>query len=144
MGVRVPRSLLRDEKKNIRTKRHASQDNDTTNLYETLEVGILFQLILHALLRNREMADISRICQPELRSGFEEYIANTVDNRCLLALPYKDNLEQVTVTFAKIEHVPEDLVHEFVDFAWSDDRWVGAAQRADKQLLAKLSIIVHR
>ena len=117
------------------------RQNNKTNLHKALEISILLQLVLHALLRNWEMPDVGRICQPEFCGCFEEYIANTVNNRRLLPLPYEDDLEQVAVTFAKVEHIAKDFVHEFVNFTRSDDRRVSVAQRANEELCARLSIV---
>ena len=64
-----------------------------TNLHEALKLGILLQLILHALLGYRQVTNVDRVRQSELRSRVQEDIANALNHRRLLPLPYIDGLE---------------------------------------------------
>ena len=95
-----------------------------TDLNEALELGILLQLILHALLGKRQVPDIARIRHTELRSRVQEYVTDALDDRCLLALSHVYGLEQPAVAFAQVEDVTEDFVYKFVDLDRSNDRRV--------------------
>ena len=111
-----------------------------TNLHEALELGVLLQLILHALLGYRQVTNVDRVRQSELRSRVQEDIANALNYRRLLPLPYIDGLEQLTVAFTEVQHVAEDLVDKLVNLAWSDHWRVRGTQWPDVELCTRISV----
>ena len=95
-----------------------------TDLDEALELGVLLQLVLHALLSERQVPNIVRVRHAELRGRVQEYVTNTLNHRCLFALAHVYGLEQPTVAFAQVEDIAEDFVYKFVDLDRSNDRRV--------------------
>jgi hypothetical protein len=81
------------------------------------------------------MPHVRWICKPKFNGRLQEHVTNLLDDRCLLALPDVQILEQTSVAFSEIEHVVEDFVDEgFTRFWRVDNRWIRATQRADEEL----------
>ena len=78
------------------------------------------------------MSDITRILNSEVGCRVQEYITDVANDRTLFTLPDVHHLEQSTVAFSKIENVSEYFFNEFIDLAWSDDRWVSITQGTNK------------
>jgi hypothetical protein len=98
-------------------------------------------LFFETLLSEWVMSDKSRVCKPELCGGFQEDIANLLNDRRLLSLTNVKHLEESPVAFTKIQDVAEDLVDEVLDWLLRDDSRSRVPQRLDENRLDDIEIL---
>jgi hypothetical protein len=107
-------------------------DGGAAHLEEEPELGVGVLLVLDALLREREVADVAGVREPELGGRAEEDVADALDHGRLLALAHAQLLEQPPVALAQVEHVVEHVLDQRVQPVAREDR--GRAERADEEL----------
>jgi hypothetical protein len=93
-----------------------------THLEEDPEVSIVLHLVLHPLLRHRQMPDIPRIRNPELGGCLEEHIPDPIDHRILFSLPYSQALQQASVALSQVKDIVEHVVDETVQVSGDNGR----------------------
>ena len=112
----------------------------TTCLEEVAKAGIHALLARNAALGDGVGRDVGDKCVLPLEGGVEEDVADALDNRCLLALPHEDHLEQAAVAFAEVENIAEHFINKLFDLALPYDGWVGVSEWADEQRLDRIQV----
>jgi hypothetical protein len=84
------------------------------DLNEHSEFCIPLQFFLNPLFGYWVMANIFWIHHSEFRRRLKENVTDTFDERVLLALADKQDIEKATIALAEMKDIVEDIIHEFI------------------------------